>query len=67
MYELHVDEAIYYFLYYQILQTSAFYDALTESGIKLGEPQPIPHTFEVDPELTYDSYEMQHTREDNTE
>ncbi|EFO22439.1 hypothetical protein, variant [Loa loa] len=46
---------------------SAFFGALIESGIRLGEPQPIPHTFEVDPELTYDSYEIQHTREDNTE
>ncbi|EJW85926.1 hypothetical protein WUBG_03165 [Wuchereria bancrofti] len=41
------------------------FDALIESGIKFGEPEPIPHTFEVDPELTYDGYEIQHTREDN--
>ncbi|KAM3723692.1 39S ribosomal protein L18 [Dirofilaria immitis] len=47
--------------------TSAFFGALTESGVKFGEPQPTPHTFEVDPELTYDRYEIQHTREDNIE
>ncbi|MCP9259353.1 39S ribosomal protein L18, mitochondrial [Dirofilaria immitis] len=43
------------------------FGALTESGVKFGEPQPTPHTFEVDPELTYDRYEIQHTREDNIE
>uniref|UniRef100_A0A0R3RF92 Large ribosomal subunit protein uL18m n=1 Tax=Elaeophora elaphi TaxID=1147741 RepID=A0A0R3RF92_9BILA len=46
---------------------SAFFAALTESGIKFGEPQPISHTFAVDSELTYDGYEIQHTREDNIE
>ncbi|CAG9530591.1 unnamed protein product [Cercopithifilaria johnstoni] len=46
---------------------SAFFGALIESGIKFGEPQPIPHTFEVDSELTYDNYEIRHTREDNTD
>ncbi|VDK73218.1 unnamed protein product [Litomosoides sigmodontis] len=46
---------------------SAFFGALAESGIKFGEPQPTPHTFEVDPNLTYDGYEIQHTREDNIE
>ncbi|KAL4002576.1 hypothetical protein ACH3XW_4015 [Acanthocheilonema viteae] len=49
------------------VHASAFFDALTESGIKFGEPQPTPHTFEVDPQLTYDSYEIHHTREDNIE
>ncbi|VDK61973.1 unnamed protein product [Onchocerca ochengi] len=46
---------------------SAFFGALIESGVKFGEPQSTPHTFEVDPELTYDRYEIQHTREDNIE
>lgn len=44
---------------------SAFFTALVESGIKLGEPKHIEHTFDVDPNLTYERYDMPHTREDN--
>uniref|UniRef100_A0A915PFD4 Uncharacterized protein n=1 Tax=Setaria digitata TaxID=48799 RepID=A0A915PFD4_9BILA len=46
---------------------SAFFGALEKSGVRFGEPQPIPHTYEVDAEFTYDTYEVQHTREDNIE
>ncbi|VDN02212.1 unnamed protein product [Thelazia callipaeda] len=46
---------------------SAFSAGLTESGIKFGEPEATPITFEINPELTYDRYELLHTREDNIE
>lgn len=36
-----------------------------ESGVKFGEPSHIDHSFATDPNLTYENYELQHTKEDN--
>ncbi|KAH7728227.1 Protein MRPL-18 [Aphelenchoides avenae] len=43
---------------------SAFFKALEDGGIKLQEPESIPHSHMNDPNLTWERFPMQHTRED---
>ncbi|VDM42772.1 unnamed protein product [Toxocara canis] len=45
----------------------AFYDSLVKGGLTLGEPPHVEHTYRNDRSLTYDSYEIHHTREDKTD
>jgi hypothetical protein len=43
---------------------TSFLKALEESGIELEEPNCIPHTHLNDPNLTWEPFEYNHTRED---